>query len=101
MRIQARFRSGGGVSGGLGLSMQESGGWANLPATTRPLQRVQPKATQASIAHGQPTPGSPVGRWYWPGGQVGYSDLRSSSSICHLGGGSSLGPVRGPSDDGL
>jgi hypothetical protein len=27
------------VSGGLGLSMQASGGWANLPATTRPPQR--------------------------------------------------------------
>jgi hypothetical protein len=49
-----------GVSGGLGLSMQESGGWANLPATTRPLQRVQPEATQASITHGQPGPGWPV-----------------------------------------
>ena len=31
----------------LGLSMQASEGWANLPATTRPLQRVQPEAARA------------------------------------------------------
>jgi hypothetical protein len=50
-----------GSVGSLGLSMQESGGWANLPATTRPLQRVQPETAQASITHGQPGPGWPVG----------------------------------------
>jgi len=27
--------------------MQASGGWADLPATTRPPQRVQPEATGA------------------------------------------------------
>ena len=30
--------------GSLGLSMQASEGWADLPVTTRPLQRVQPEA---------------------------------------------------------
>jgi hypothetical protein len=29
--------------GGLGLSMQDSGGWAGLPATTRPPQRCSPR----------------------------------------------------------
>ena len=33
--------------GSLGLSMQASEGWANLPATTRPPQRVQPAAARA------------------------------------------------------
>ena len=33
--------------GSLGLSMQASEGWANLPATTRPPQRVQPEAARA------------------------------------------------------
>ena len=36
----------GGVGGSLGLSMQDSGGWADLPVTTRPPQRVQPEAAQ-------------------------------------------------------
>ena len=36
-----------GRGGSLGLSMQESEGWANLPATTRPPQRVQPEAAWA------------------------------------------------------
>jgi hypothetical protein len=31
----------------LGLSVQASEGWADLPATTRPLQRVQPEAAQS------------------------------------------------------
>ena len=37
----------GSYGGSLGLSMQASEGWANLPATTRPLQRVQPEAARA------------------------------------------------------
>jgi hypothetical protein len=31
----------------LGLSVQASEGWADLPATTRPPQRVQPEAAQS------------------------------------------------------
>jgi hypothetical protein len=31
----------------LGLSVQASEGWAGLPATTRPLQLVQPEAAGA------------------------------------------------------
>jgi hypothetical protein len=34
----------------LGLSMQASEGWANLPATTRPPQRLQPEAAQSRVA---------------------------------------------------
>jgi hypothetical protein len=30
----------------LGLSVQASEVWADLPVTTRPLQRVQPEAAQ-------------------------------------------------------
>jgi hypothetical protein len=40
-----------GVSS-LGLSMQASEGWANLPATTRPPQRVQPEAARSRVATG-------------------------------------------------
>ena len=36
-----------GRGSSLGLSMQASEGWANLPATTRPPQRVQPGAAWA------------------------------------------------------
>jgi hypothetical protein len=45
---------GGGWVGSLGLSMQDSGGWASLPATTRPPQRVQPETAQARITRDQP-----------------------------------------------
>jgi hypothetical protein len=34
----------------LGLSMQASEGWANLPAATRPLQRMQPEAARGRVA---------------------------------------------------
>jgi hypothetical protein len=40
------------VNGSLGLSMQASEGWADLPATTRPLQRVRPEAARARVATG-------------------------------------------------
>jgi hypothetical protein len=33
--------------------MQASGGWADLPATTRPPQRVQPEATGGRVAAGR------------------------------------------------
>jgi hypothetical protein len=36
----------------LGLAMQASEGWANLPATTRPPQRVQPEAARGRVATG-------------------------------------------------
>jgi hypothetical protein len=36
--------------GSLGLSMQASEGWADLPATTRPQQRVQPEAAGDRVA---------------------------------------------------
>jgi hypothetical protein len=76
----------------LGLLMQASGGWANLPATTRPRQRVQPEAAGDRVATDsdrqsgragyrleggggrgtvmRPVPGSiswPPGRWQPPG----------------------------------
>ena len=34
----------------LGLLMQASGGWADVPATTRPRQRVQPEAAGDRVA---------------------------------------------------
>jgi hypothetical protein len=43
----------GGGGRSLGLSMQASGGSADLPATTRPPQRVQPEATETSITDDQ------------------------------------------------
>jgi hypothetical protein len=50
--------------GSLGLSMQASEGWANLPATTRPPQRVQPEAAKGRLATGrarQSGPSQPAG----------------------------------------
>jgi hypothetical protein len=40
------------VKGSLGLSMQAGEGWADLPATTRPLQRVRPEAARGRVATG-------------------------------------------------
>ena len=40
------------VNGSLRLSMQASEGWADLPATTRPLQRMQPEAAGSRVATG-------------------------------------------------
>jgi hypothetical protein len=53
-----------GRGGSLGLSMQASEGWANLPATTRPPQRVQPEAAGGRVATGrarQSGPSQPAG----------------------------------------
>src|SRR5215216_1706418 len=45
----------------LGLSVQASEGWADLPATTRPPQRVQPEAAGARVATGRDRQSGPAG----------------------------------------
>jgi hypothetical protein len=78
-------------------AMQDSGDWANLPATTRPPQRVRPEATQTRITDDQRPIREPAttsvgwtGRWVqWPAEFL---------STCHPDGDRIPGPdpVRSP-----
>jgi hypothetical protein len=51
--LRASIPTSPGRGGSLGLSMQASEGWANLPAATRPPQRVQPEAAKGRLATGR------------------------------------------------
>ena len=51
--MYAAMARGDGLAGSLGLSVQDSGGWADLPVTTRPPQRVQPEAAAGRITTGR------------------------------------------------
>jgi hypothetical protein len=70
-----------GVNGGLGLSMQASGGWADLPATTRPPQRCSRGRRDADSL--RPASKTVLVAAELTAGPVGYTNLRSFSFGCH------------------
>src|SRR5512133_430726 len=66
--------------GSLGLLMQASEGWADLPATTRPQQRVQPEAAGDRVATDSDRQSGRAGTG-WTAGWQAYSYARCSGSI--------------------
>ena len=86
-----------GDRGGLGLVVQASGVWADLPVTARPPPAVtSPRPPSPTVTRDQPVQsGCPVD----VGGLVGYSDLRSSSPpVTWRVAGSRAQPLSGCSD---
>jgi hypothetical protein len=89
--------AGCGQGSSLGLSVQASEGWANLPATTRPLQRVQPEAARGRVATDSDRQSGRAGyRLEGGGGRRTVMRVVPVPSPGHLDGGSLPGPSPRP-----